>query len=94
MIITACGPAENGPILGKLPFSTSIRESPLADVVCITVVAVSVRFLAVVTLTMVWSKETPGFDCAIAVVAISRAGMAQLVSFHTRLEEITAPPLP
>jgi hypothetical protein len=58
-----------------------------ADVVCITVIVVSVRPFAVVMLTMVWSKVMPGFDCAVAVVAISNAGRAWRVN-------VTEPLLP
>jgi hypothetical protein len=58
-------------MFGKLPFSTSIRASPRADVVRSKSVAVSVRPLELVTVTMVWSKETPGFDGAVAI-ALSR----------------------
>jgi hypothetical protein len=54
-------------MFGKFPFSTSIRPSPPADVVCSKVVVVSVRPLAVVMVSMVWSKETPGFDGAVAI---------------------------
>jgi hypothetical protein len=56
-------------------------------VMCTSLVELSVPRADVVTLWIVWSHASPGFDWAVAVVASNNAGIAQRGN-------LTAPLLP